>query len=479
MTKEVELNKNTINDKRRMLSEAVEGWLVDFDDDYIFVERYAEDGESYREKTFKTSYSITEGNKVVLGEDATEVVKLTEYSEVTEAEEPITKSWIETNLASFIDKYFGNKDSKPDVNIIKQFGEESGELYAVEPLYLAPGEVDGHGDTIDLETIENMVDSLNKANDEGRLQSGLFHKHKTNSWRLDKAWVNPHKCKIGDEVIPAGQPIAKTIFTNPVMHQMRVDGDILGLSIGAKGVRVPLDKSAEELKSLQDKPEAQHILKDVHFDWDYPELTYTSPSQGGAASLKNEIFDISKAKKATKQDLDKDQEAILEALGEEFISLEKHLGVDNNQTPSSSEVTEGLESGEETKLEKGTEDMSDDILKELAALRHENAVIKLEKQLAGFELPEEIAADLADTMAGLKEEGQSAVNKALTAILEAGQSELEKAKAESTKAAPEVSEGTKDLQKALGEESGEAGEPETSVEKTLLEKIMAHQEGDK
>ena len=463
------LDKNTFMDMKKLLSDSVEGWLIDFDEEFVYYEQWDEDY-----KVFKSSYTMSEGSRPVIGEDKQEVVKLTEYRDVSSSDEVVTKDWLEKNLNSFLDKHFGGTKS---IDVIKQFGEEGGELFAVEPLYLAPGEVDGHGDTIELDTITQMVESLNKANEEGRLQSGLFHKHKTSAWNLDKAWVNPYECKIGDEVIPAGQPIARTIFTSPVMHQMRMDGRISGLSIGAKGERVALDKSLEELKELQEKPEAQHLLKNVNFDWDYPELTYTSPSQGGAASMKNQIYDISKAKKAVESDLDNDQRDLLAELGEEFISLEKHLGVDNDNTPSSSESTEGLVTGEETQLEKGIDEMSENTVtrQEFEDLQKALAVEKAKNALSGYGFDSELGEKVAEAFATLGAESQGAITKAFEDLIQKGEAKVE-AEVEKAKKPTPVAQGTEDLQKALDEEAGEGGEPEATVEKSFLDKVMEYQD---
>ena len=172
---------------------------------------------------------------------------------------------------------------------------------ASNPLYTAPLQADGDGDMMSAETIEGMVDSINKANDDGRLQSGLFHKHNTDTWHLDKAWVNPTECVIGGTVVPEGQPIAKTVFTNEAAFELRKSGEIAGLSIGARAKAiVDVSKSAEELAALQSAPEAKREIVGTHFDWEYPELTYTSRAQGGAAHMQNDILNVAKAKKQLK-----------------------------------------------------------------------------------------------------------------------------------------------------------------------------------
>lgn len=465
----INLEKATVNDKRRMLSNAIKsGFLDDFDLDKneVFIGMFDHDTDTF--KLMKHSFTMTD-TKVEIAEEGVEVIEQKVHIEV---EKELDKSFTDKVLG-VLTKHFGSSKDN-DINVIKQFGSDDGVMYAIEPLYIAPGEVDGHGDTMDLEGITEMVDSINKANDEDRLQSGLFHKHKTDVWTLDKAWVNPTRCMIGDQLVPEGQPIAKTLFTNERAYEMRINGDISGLSIGARA-KGAISLSKGTLSSIQSTPQATRQLVGVHFDWEHPELTYTSPSQGGAASLKNEAYDINKAKKALVEDLDDEQVSILKDIGEEFISLEKHLDPDNTQIPSSSSEEKV---GEETKIDKGTNPMSENTVtrEEFEVLEKALAVSQAVNGIAKYEFESEVNKAVAGAIATLSTEDKEAVEKAFDALVTRGDEALEKAK----KAAPaEESE----LSKALGTESGEGGEAEAPVEKTLVEKALERQaqlnKGDK
>lgn len=119
--------------------------------------------------------------------------------------------------------------------IVKQFHED--EMIAIEPLYASVGEVDGHGDFI--ETIEDMrvfVDAINKANEAGVLQSSLFHTHKTNAFKMMRAWVNECECSINGQTIKKGMPLAEIQFTNNKAWELRKSGKFMGLSIGARAI---------------------------------------------------------------------------------------------------------------------------------------------------------------------------------------------------------------------------------------------------
>ena len=457
----MKIDKALVQNQRSLLSDAVgEGYIVDFDLDNstVFIERWT--GEHYI--TFRHSFTMTD-TKAVISEDSVEVIRTVDFKEV-EVEKALTESF----LMKVLNKHFGGSKEKevPAIAVIKQFDTEDNQLFAIEPLYIAAGEVDGHGDTMDLEAVTNMVESLNKANEDGRLQSGLFHKHKTDTWTLDKAWVNPVECMIGDQLVAAGQPIAKTLFTSQAAFDMRVAGDISGLSIGARAKSI-VDLT-KDLSTIQSAPEATRQLVGVHFDWEHPELTYTSPSQGGAASLKNEAYEISKAKKAVESDLDEEQANILKGINETFVSLEKHLGATDTNT-SASVSSDGL-TEDETKLNKGNDDiMSTETLARIEQLEKALAVSEANNSLTGFAFEADINKAVAGAIATLSTEDSEAIVKAFDALVARTDAEIVKAK----EAKPEADT---ELSKALEAEAGTEGESETPVIKSLAERAKEAQD---
>lgn len=231
---ETEISKVTVHDIRHMLSDAItQGFVIDFDldENVVFIEKFDDTGNKF--KTFKHSFTRTD-TTVDIEEEGVEVIRTTDFKEVEKSldDEPLTAGV----LMKIFDKFFASKDTDKTHQVIKQFDEE--EMVAIEPLYIAAGEVDGHGDTISLDDTHGMVDSLNKAISDGRLQSGLFHKHKTDSFTIEKAWVNEVECKIGDTDIPAGQPIVKVKFHNDQAWKLRKAGELSGLSIGARATAI-------------------------------------------------------------------------------------------------------------------------------------------------------------------------------------------------------------------------------------------------
>jgi hypothetical protein len=224
----MDINKATVENKRRLLSDAVtDGWITDFDLDSneVFIERWDHDGH----KTFRHTFTMTD-TTAEISEDSVQVIRTVEFVEKS-LDEPITES----RLMKVLDKFFGGPKQNTR-QVIKQFDEE--DMIAIEPLYIAAGEVDGVGDTISLEDTHGMVDSLNKAITDGRLQSGLFHKHKTDTFTIEKAWVNEVACTIGETDIPAGQPIVKVQFHNEAAWELRKSGELSGLSIGARATEI-------------------------------------------------------------------------------------------------------------------------------------------------------------------------------------------------------------------------------------------------
>jgi hypothetical protein len=221
------------------------------------------------------------------------------------------------------------------------------------------------------------------------------------------------------------------------------------------------------LQDLVEKPKAKRVLKGVHFDFTGSEITYTDWSQGGACSLENDMV-LAKAKDSKSlKTLTPEQQAILDKIGEEHTALDKSK-VGATLTPSS----EGT--GEEIN-EKGTDEMSEEILKELAELKRDNAILKASKTVSGFGFDDELEVGLSEALADLESDSQAIVIKALKTVQETTKA---KAEAEIAEVKKNLVPADTDLQKALDEEAGNGGEPEVEVEKTMLQKAMEYQDAE-
>jgi len=213
-------------------------------------------------------------------------------------------------------------------------------------------------------------------------------------------------------------------------------------------------------------------LKGIHFDFKGAHLAYTDESQGGAASKLNDPFLL----KSTELDkpLTENQKKILEDIEEESVPLDKSTGAGKN-TPSSSEET-----GEDNdNINKGTDnDMSEEILKQLAEVKHELAITKAEKQISPYSFGE-LETGVATALANASKEDAEAINKALTFLKECGEygaaeAAVSKAKGK-TKELPDNA-----LTKALDEEAGLEGDGDNDIaEPSKLDNIEKAMQRDK
>lgn len=366
-----------------------------------------------------------------------------------EDDKPVTRYFLLNTLS----KLFNIANSLP---VIKQFQEE--EMRAIEPLYCSVGEVDGHGDFIPtIEEMRDFVNEINKKNDRGELQSSISHIHKTNSFKMIRAWVNECDCIIGDVTVPKGMPLAEMQFTNKAAWDMRKVGKLLGLSIGALAKVTPTE-------------DGKNALTKLSFDFRGAHLAYTDVSVGGAASgynspiiLKSNMFT------ATPEQL-----AIIKELEEELTPLDKTLGVSNadngkQNTPSTSANAEAVMAGDDKKVLEGKEKtMSEqdliaanaaqaEVVKKLeeqvAALMLANAKEKAKNSIAKYKLEESEAEGLAQALAVLPEDAKESVVKALDSLVsKLAEKEVEIAKAKET-ASPQE-EIVKAAQKELSAEVG-------------------------
>lgn len=219
--------------------------------------------------------------------------------------------------------------------------------------------------------------------------------------------------------------------------------------------------------------DAKRKLKGIHFDFGGAEVSYTDASQGGACSGHNDPF-LLKAKQEMRP-LTEEQEQLLADIGEEPTALIKTVNDEETNAPSSSE-TEGT-LGEETKLKKGNDDMSQETLDKIAKLEKQLRASEAKNELQGFGFDKELTAELANTLSDLDEAGVATVVKALEKVKADADAKLDKAK-EKLEASEENGLGN-----LLDKEAGDGGETEQEVKKdykelSLVEQIEKHQNGE-
>ena len=174
---------------------------------------------------------------MVLSDDKTKVEFTTEYVDVEESE--VDKS-LAGKITSLINKHFGGSESE-GIPLIKQFQED--EMIAIEPLYIAIGDVDGVGDTYaSPDVCHEMVKSFNKAIDDGKMKGNYFHKVDTDDFTILKAWVTETDCIIGDTEVKEGMSLVKVQFVNEQAWELRKSNELKGVSIGAKATWENVDE---------------------------------------------------------------------------------------------------------------------------------------------------------------------------------------------------------------------------------------------
>ena len=142
--------------------------------------------------------------------DKVKVVYQDSFVEVKDEEDSMIQK-----MFNLIEKHFGG--SERSKNVIKQFDDVK--HTTVEFLYVAPNEVDGVGDTYLEEDLQPMINSFNKAIEDGRLQSGLFHKHKTDKFKVVKAWAAEEDCTMGEFEIKKGQPLVEIEYLSEELYR--------------------------------------------------------------------------------------------------------------------------------------------------------------------------------------------------------------------------------------------------------------------
>ena len=369
-----------------------------------------------------------------------------------------------TFLQAFIKKFTPSSKNEEVTaqtsEVLKQFDKQ--EMTVVEPLFIAGGEVDGQGDGYkdDVEGPKQLVKALVEGLEAGVVQSSWFHKGKTKSFTILKAWVTEKEETLDNGVvIPANQPIVITKFSNKSAYKARVEGRLGGLSIGALGSAEILKGLMEDLKITKTP---SRLLSDFILTHKGAHVAYTSWSQGGAASEKNEPFMIVKSKEQVI--LSKEEQDLYDEFGEDLTPLEKAKKLaeakEVEATAPSTSDTEAQDAGVDNQnLNKGQEMSEHEEV--IRALQLEVKAGKIEKSLAAYSFSSEVSEGLAMAMAKLKD--ASVITKALDEVKAAKEAELaELSKAIEVAKEEKVAAEASELEKALTEEKGKA-EPTQSV----------------
>ena len=207
-------------------------------------------------------------------------------------------------------------------------------------------------------------------------------------------------------------------------------------------------------------------IKNITFAFEGAHLAITDWSQGGAASFENDAI-LFKANEEV--ELTAEQKKLLEEVFEEEFKPLVIKTSDLKKTSSSS--SEGGAEDDNQRNEGNSEEMSEEILKEMAALKAQNEAMaaalkaievkKVEDKVAVYSLPDDIAKSLSELSVELGEKAD-VVYKALDAIVEAKQA--------TQKAADQASPS--DLAKALGAEVGNLEKAEAESQAAKIKKAV-------
>lgn len=423
----------------------------DHDDNYVYFKEY--EWEDSTSELVRYPYTVDAKGVVTVDKEAEEyVVRDTSYTVV---EEPSDEGTMEKMLRKLLKEFLPTAKQS---NIIKQFNEES---YTVtEPLYIAYGEVDGHGDTYkNEEAVFQLVKSLNESNEAGTLQPAWFHDVKSTKFSIGKAWVNEEEGMLGDNVCPRLQPLIDITFKSKKAFEMRKEGKIAGLSIGAKGC---IDLVKDLFSDLKSTTKPKRLLSNFSFAHRNAHLSYTDWSVGGAASLKNNYF----LEKAMATSLNDEQKALLAELEEELVPLDKHLSKDSSDTAPST-PSGAVNAGVDNEPTKGNEDqMSAELQKQVDELKKKLEANMIEKSLSKYELSEEDNSSLSSALADLDEAQRVSVLKVLDGVIAKHLVEKEELKKQVATPSKEDSP----LAKQLAKEEGEGMEAPSDKPLTFAQK---------
>lgn len=461
-----DLTKATNNDKRRYLSKELPGefWLLDWDDEYVYFDKYNAVEDTI--VAYKAPYVLDGVNASIDIENKSEVEEETVY----------TEKQLEGVVTRLFHKLFGDSQEQGR-KVIKMFDDE--EMVVVEPLYVAYGDIDAHNETyLNKEAVYQLVDSFNESIEENILKSSYFHTHETTSFKSVRAWVNKEESMLGDNLIPAMQPLVEVQFTNKAAFELRKEKDLLGVSIGckaiphdSKGVEVSKDAYSERDTSK----DAVTYLSDFNFMYEGAHLAYTDASTGGAASLNNEYYAI---KTKLKANLSEEQKRILEESGEDFMPLDKSVesipssvieedstGEDKIKTENGN--SENTMTEEEMQKQADLEKANQELLSQVAKFKRDGISKDLQKY--GFEA--ELCEEVADLFVAVSEDQVDVLTKAFDAI----EGKLEQVQADLKKAREDAKEQD-DLEKSLEKEQGYADdEPAEQAPTSLKDRVKAAQ----
>lgn len=134
-------------------------------------------------------------------------------------------------FSEFLEKAVGTKSEevKPEI-----FDEE---MVSYEVIY-EPFVKDAHGEWMSDKTIEKAAANFNKNLEAGVVKANLFHLKETEAFTIESTWIQKEldvQVVQTGEVIKAGSWVAKIKYNDETLWDLKKQGVVSGVSIGAKG----------------------------------------------------------------------------------------------------------------------------------------------------------------------------------------------------------------------------------------------------
>jgi hypothetical protein len=129
-------------------------------------------------------------------------------------------------------------------NIYKSVDTEN---HYVTFVCMIPDVVDAHGDVTDAEEIRKACINFNKSR---TVSPNLFHMFKTDSFGIVESYTLPTELSMEDATgevryLPKGTWLATLEIRDDTLWQGVLDGSFNGISIGAVGKPIPIEKDEE------------------------------------------------------------------------------------------------------------------------------------------------------------------------------------------------------------------------------------------
>lgn len=147
-------------------------------------------------------------------------------------------------FSEFLEKAIGSTQAEQQPELVDE------EMVSYEVVY-EPFTKDAHGEWMSDKTIEKACENFNKNLEKGVVQPNLFHLKNTDAFSIESTWIQKEldvKVVQTGEVIKAGTWVAKIRYNDDNLWNLKKQGVVGGVSIGAKGT---INKDTGEITNVK------------------------------------------------------------------------------------------------------------------------------------------------------------------------------------------------------------------------------------